>query len=195
MKFRGMTPREMNDWKQAYLHVLKKATFASGGKRLVLKNPAHTARIPTLLELFPKARFIFIHRDPLEVYASTLKLFRNVLPVFQLEEYDFEKVKKDIIWVYKDLMSSYLQDRSLLPANQLLEVSYENFVNNPVENLHRLYDQLELPGIEASLPRQENYLGQKRIKGYRKSEYDIPAKEIAEVEKEWDFAMEQWYAN
>lgn len=195
VKFEGMSVREKSAWKQAYLHLLKKAAYASGRQRLVLKDPAHTARIPLLLELFPKARFIFIHRDPLEVYASTLKLFRNILPVFQLEEYDFEKVKRDIIWVYKDLMSTYLNDRSLLPADQLLEVSYEDFVNRPLENLRQLYEQLGLPVFAESLSNQETYLSQKRIKGYRKSEYNIPAAEIAEVEREWEFALERWYAS
>lgn len=192
VKFEGITSEAKENWKKAYLHLLKKATYASGGKRLLLKNPAHTARIPTLLELFPNAKFIFIHRDPIEVYASTLKLYRNVLPVFHMEEYDFEQVKKDIRWVYKELMSAYLKDRTLLSGNQLLEVSYEDFVNHPIENLQRLYEQLELPDFKESLPSLESYLGHKRVKGYRKSEYDLPADEIAKVEKEWDFALEKW---
>ena len=33
-------------------------------KRIVLKSPAHTARVRVLLELFPKARFVHIIRDP-----------------------------------------------------------------------------------------------------------------------------------
>ena len=34
---------------------------------LLIKSPVHTARLATWLRLFPRARFVFVHRHPLEV--------------------------------------------------------------------------------------------------------------------------------
>ena len=71
-------------WSDAFLYYLRKLTLraARQGKggggvggcsdmppRLLLKSPIHTARIPVLRQLFPEAQFIYIHRDPLEVFA------------------------------------------------------------------------------------------------------------------------------
>jgi hypothetical protein len=39
-------------------------------RRLVLKSPCHTGRVRLLLKLFPNAKFIFIHRNPYEVFLS-----------------------------------------------------------------------------------------------------------------------------
>jgi hypothetical protein len=50
----------IEEWKEIYLYLLKKETLYRDGKRLVLKNPANTARVTLLLEMFPNARFVHI---------------------------------------------------------------------------------------------------------------------------------------
>ncbi len=40
-------------WKQIYIRVLKKATLVMNSRRLVIKNPLNTPRIPVLLVMFP----------------------------------------------------------------------------------------------------------------------------------------------
>lgn len=192
VKFEGDDGRERQQWTEAYLQLLRKTTLLSGNKRLLLKNPANTARIKTLLELFPEAKFIFIHRDPLEVYASTQKLYRNVLPIFQLQAYDFEDIKKEITWIYKDLMTSYLQERSLIPSEQLFEVSHDQLSEYPIKYLAEMYDALQLGDFQQVAPAVEAYLAQRRVKNFKKSTYDIPAREIEELEREWAFAFETW---
>lgn len=55
-------------WLDAFTWFLKKVTLRAGGhKPLLLKSPVHTARVPLLLKLFPRAKFIYIHRDPYTV--------------------------------------------------------------------------------------------------------------------------------
>lgn len=58
-------------WLGAFTWFLKKVTLRAGGhKPLLLKSPVHTARVPLLLKLFPRAKFIYIHRDPYTVRGS-----------------------------------------------------------------------------------------------------------------------------
>lgn len=189
VKFEGVSDR---DWSEAYLSLLRKTTFLSGQRRLLLKNPANTGRLRTLLKLFPEAKFIFIYRDPLEVYASTQKLYRNVLPIFQLQAYDFENIKRDIIWIYKDLMTTYLRQRALIPEGQLYEVAHHSLSKMPMEKMEVLYEALQLGDFTEVAPHLEAYLRQRRIKNFRKSTYDIPASEVEILEKEWAFAFENW---
>ncbi|MDG1462128.1 MAG: sulfotransferase, partial [Gammaproteobacteria bacterium] len=47
----------------------------SGGKIFIDKTPRYAMIIPELLQLFPKARFVFLLRNPLAVLASTLNSF------------------------------------------------------------------------------------------------------------------------
>ena len=48
----------------------KKGDARRQPRQLVLKSPCHTGRVRLLLKLFPKAKFVFIHRNPYEVFIS-----------------------------------------------------------------------------------------------------------------------------
>jgi hypothetical protein len=56
--FRHAAPADTARWIDAFKHMLRKLTVRAGGaaKRLVLKSPAHTARVELLRQLFPDAQ-------------------------------------------------------------------------------------------------------------------------------------------
>ena len=58
---------------------------AAEQRRIVLKSPTHTARVKTLLEVFPDARFVHIVRDPLALFPSTVRLWRTLSQVQGLQ--------------------------------------------------------------------------------------------------------------
>ena len=67
----GARDADVAAWRAAFLHFLRKLQYRAGPhKRLLLKSPVHTARIETLLDIFPHACFICVHRDPYAVFAS-----------------------------------------------------------------------------------------------------------------------------
>ncbi len=60
--------------KKEYMRLLKLISFKNKGKRLILKSPPNTTRIKYLLEMFPGAKFIYIHRNPYHVFYSTCNM-------------------------------------------------------------------------------------------------------------------------
>ncbi|HYE56280.1 MAG TPA: sulfotransferase, partial [Chitinophagaceae bacterium] len=76
--FSNVSDDDKAKWKKEYQYLLKKISLQNKGRRLVLKSPPNTARIKELLEMFPDASFVFIHRDPLDVYASTKKFWQVI---------------------------------------------------------------------------------------------------------------------
>ncbi len=190
IKFEGMTEEEKREWKAIYLWLLKRASIFAGKSRLLLKNPPHTARIPTLLELFPGARFIFIHRDPREVYGSTKKLHARVMPLFNLQPIDAAQVNEDILYIYRDMMQTYLRDRDSIPDGQLVEVAYPDLVNHPLEELERIYETLELGDFSRQVEKFGRYVEAK--KGYKKSTYEYTPEELEALEEQLHFIAEEW---
>lgn len=52
-------------------------TLRCGGRKpLLIKSPVHTARVALLLKLFPRARFVYVHRDPLTTFCSAAHMVR-----------------------------------------------------------------------------------------------------------------------
>lgn len=183
--------REMiEEWKAAYVDVLKKATLNMKGRRLVVKNPVNTGRIPVLLEMFPNAKFIFLHRNPYDVFLSTRNLYRKTLPHSQLQEISDAEVDKNILTFYEGLLRHYLRDRELVPKQNLIEISYAALDENPMSTIRRIYQRLNFWHFSRVRGRLRQYLDS--LSGYKKNRYEISAEDIRKVNARWQFAFDAW---
>jgi hypothetical protein len=177
-------------WKAAYLEVLKKAHILSGSKRLVLKTPPNTARIPALLEMFPDARFVHIVRNPYPVYRSMRNMYQKILPRQVLQELDWDLVNRWTLDAYPTLMKKYLADRSLIPKGRLVEIRYEDLEARPLAVLEDIYTSLELGDFEITRPGVEEYLA--TLDTYQKNEFDFPPEIVRDVNEKWGVAFEEF---
>lgn len=135
--------------------------------RLVLKSPPHTGRLRQLVEWFPGAKFIHMSRHPYRLVPSTMRLWKllDSLQGFQLPRYD-DTWLKNYIFECKDLMySAYQEQRDEVPSNLLVEVKFENLVANPVAEMERVYNQLQLGEFEKAKPSIDEYFD--RRKGHK----------------------------
>jgi hypothetical protein len=125
-------------------YYLAKLAVLNPGRRLLLKNPANSARIPHLRALFPGAKFIHIHRDPAAVFQSTRKLYRSMLALFALQDWRPDEVDEHVLWAYPQLMLRLLDALSDLPSGQVAVVRYEKLAANPIATLRHIYGELDL---------------------------------------------------
>jgi hypothetical protein len=177
------------EWKKYYLTMLHKATFKAGGKRLVIKNCADSARIKALLELFPDAKFIHTYRSPYDIFRSTQHLYRTVLARAQVQEIDTKELETWVIQFYTQLMQKFFADKSLIPKGNLVEVKYEDLDTEPLVQLRKIYETLCLPGFAEAEPAFKVYLDS--IKGYQRNVYKkLEDSLIQNVNQNWSFAIE-----
>jgi hypothetical protein len=188
--FDGVPEAVVNEWKRVYVEVLRKTTLAMGHRRLVLKNPINTARVKLLLELFPDAKFIHIHRNPYDVFLSTLHLYEKALPAAQLQAVSRAEIESNILHIYEGIMRRFLAQRALIPAGNLVEVRFEHLEASPLAQLRRLYEALQLPGWEAAEPAFVEYLDSQV--GYRKNQYSLTPEIIDTVNRHFAFALDAW---
>ena len=188
--FKDVTSEEIETWKEKYLEVIKAATFNMQGRRLVIKNPANTGRIPILLEMFPNAKFIFLHRNPYEVFLSTRNLYKKTLPYSQLQEISDEEIDANILTFYKDMMQHYLDDRSLIPRRNLIEIGYRELDKTPLPVMRRIYHRLNFWPYARVRGRLRHYLVS--IKDYQKNSYEISPADIENINRHWKFAFDEW---
>lgn len=185
-----LTEKELRRWDRDWLGVLRKMTFHAGGRPLLLRSTTHIGRVDHLLRLFPEAKFIHIVRNPYRVYPSLLHLYRTMLPLYRLDDYDWPEVEEFLTGAYSRMMRKYLADRDLVPGGRLAEVRYEDLERDPMGELERLYAALGLPGWEEAKPRVEAYL--RTLSGYRKNDFRIDRTVIDRVNDEWRFAVDAW---
>ena len=134
------------------------------GKRFVLKDPTHTFFVDAILEVFPDARFVFIHRDPVDTLSSICSLYAYARSVFSSDV--------DANAVGAELWSSYLVQGlepavhrvDQLPAGRVAHVRAPDLARDPVATIASAYHTLGMSlGGEARHAMHE-YMIQKRLR-------------------------------
>jgi hypothetical protein len=188
VKHEGLSRAEKQQWYKDYDLMVKKAVINTNGKRVIVKNPVNTARIKHLLKMYPDAKFLYIYRNPITVFLSTQRFFTSLMPTLYLQEADKEFIDKMIFDVYKRLMNDYIDQKDLIPKENLLELKYEDFEKDPVNNLKNIYDTL----LNENFEEKKSYFSQyfETIKGHKKNKYEIDAPIIDKIKSEFRKYME-----
>ena len=180
---KNMTDNEIRSWYNSYDTLLRKALIDTKGNRLIVKNPVNTARIDKLLKLYPDAKFLYIYRNPVTVFYSTQKFFRNLFPKVWLNPVSNDFIDKLILDLYLILMNDYQKKKSLIPDGNLLELRFEEFEKNPVEEIRRIYENLLKENFETVKPCFEIYFN--TLSDYLKNKYKVKKSDLESVLKEW----------
>jgi hypothetical protein len=190
IRFSQMDSFKVDSWKKDYKLLINKALKETKGKIFLSKNPPNTGRIVEILEMFPNARFIHIHRNPIEVYLSTKNFFDKMLPHLQLQTIAPSDLEAHIISLYKLLMKDYLEQRKLIPQGNLVELSFDRLESDPMSSIKSIYMGLNLEGYNQAQPLIEKYLN--RMTSYKKNEHYLSEDLITKITSEWGFAMQEW---
>ena len=188
----GLTPREYAAWKRTFYKFVQTVAYKDS-RRLVLKSPPHTARIPALLELFPDAKFVHIVRDPRVLFSSTVNLWMSMAKRhgFQTPTQSPELEAK-VFREFRTIHTRYEATKALIPAGNLIEVRYEDFVKDLVAGTERIYSGLNLGGFDEARPKLEAYA--RRSSSYETNKYEQSPELKARIAEEWgDIIAAQGY--
>jgi omega-hydroxy-beta-dihydromenaquinone-9 sulfotransferase len=185
----GLSSSELKRWKNLFLHFLKTVAFRDP-RRLVLKSPPHTARIATLLELFPDARFIHIMRNPYVVYSSTMKLWKSLDDKHSFQRPTHHDLQEYVLSTFTRMYDRLQSGKQLVPPNRFHELKYEDLVQDPVNQMRQIYENLDLgsfTNIEASL--RENV---EQSKSYETNKFNLKDHEIQIIQQRWGSVIERY---
>lgn len=180
---KGLSESELDRWKSEYIRFLKKLTLKHG-RRIVLKSPANTSRVPLLLSMFPDAEFIHIVRNPYAVYSSTLHLHRvlsrdnafTTAPPVNLEE--------RVLASYLAMYHSYHLYRMKIPAQRRYELKFEDLEQDPVGQLEKIYTHFGWPGRDRIAGRLAPDL--QRHRDFRKNKFELSEEVRQRVAEQWE---------
>ena len=162
---------ERQKWKDQFDWFVRRLTLHKP-RRLVMKSPTHTARVATLLELYPQARFVHVVRNPLDTIPSTIRTWTRMTDAMSLQ-YRRDPISEDrILDVFNLMYDQFEQDRALIPAERFYEVRYEDLVADPLAELEKIYQRLDLGEFAPARPAIAAYLAS--IAGYKKNEHRVP---------------------
>lgn len=118
---------------------LQALQWLRGGTRWVLKSPQHLEQFPALLATFPDATFVLTHRDPVAVTVSMTTMISYAARMATAEP---DPVRLSSYWADRvdDLLNGCLRDRDLLPADQSVDIRFDDFMADESDTLARIYE-------------------------------------------------------
>jgi hypothetical protein len=181
-ELQDVSPRQRRRWQLGLTWFLKCLTLRSSG-RIVLKSPPHTFRVKVLLEMFPKARFIHIVRNPFVIFPSTINLWKRMYRNDGLQMPTYDGLEDHVFATFARMHEVFQRDRGLAPPGQLCEVRYEDLVAQPMAEMERVYRELDLGDFTQVRAKTAAYFAAKA--DYKTNRYQLPDDLAAEIARRW----------
>lgn len=111
----------------------------SEDKRWVLKNPQHMMDLDVLLKVFPDAKLVFTHRDPIKTVGSVMELMWHF--AVQHTDRPCRAATRDV-WLdfCEQAARRCMHVRESIPAAQQIDVHYEEMNRDWRAAMRRVYD-------------------------------------------------------
>ena len=190
LTFEHAEPGDARRWQDALVWFVQKLTYKYR-RAILLKSPCHTARIKLILDVFPEARFVHIHRNPYDVFRSSQRYWDTATWYTYLQRPDRSRVDDDILQRYVTLYDAFFRERSLIPAGRYHEMCFENLECDAVQEIGQLYDALDMDGFQSVRPQLTQYV--ESLQGYQKNQHaGLPKPLRKRVANSWQRCFEEW---
>lgn len=133
------------------------------GKRLVLKDPTHTFFVDSIVQVFPNARFVFIHRDPAETLSSICSLHAYARSVFSTDV-DAHAVGAELSGSYMmRLLEPAVAIADRLPRGRVAHVRAPDLSRDPVGTIAGAYRVLGMELDEQARANMQERMRHERL--------------------------------
>jgi hypothetical protein len=176
---------EQERWKEAIQYFIRLLTVQQN-KRMVLKSPPHGFKLPLLPALFPGASYVVIERNPYEVFASNLKLWKTLIEMYGLEPISQDEIEEFVLMAY------VLHEQAIVegaPGLTLARLRYEDLVKDPVGQMARLYRELGMGDFDLVRPRLEQHVAS--VAGHQRNRFRLSQRQMARVDEAWGDLLRQ----
>jgi hypothetical protein len=185
---RARSVEEQERWAETLQYFIRLLTVQQA-KPMVLKSPPHGFRLHLLPTLFPGSRFAVIERNPYEVFASNLKLWRTLLNMYSLESFSEKEIEEFVLTAYLLHEEAITTGERTLQPGSLARVRYEDLVKNPIKEMARLHEELGLGDFETVRPRIERHLAS--VAGHTRNSFRLSTGQKRRVDEVWGATIKQ----
>lgn len=143
----GTDPVAVYRYHRSFLQVLQ---HGQPPRTWVLKSPVHLSRLLAIFAVYPDARVIRTHRDPVRVIpsaVSTVALGRWL----RSDAVDPQSVSETVTFGMQMLLNVAAEQRSSLPDGQIAELQYVDLMRDPVTAIVSTYEALGI-AVSPELP-------------------------------------------
>lgn len=137
----------------------QKKRVGQRGERWVLKAPHHLHFMDLVFKVFPDARVVQTHRDPLQTLPSLASMI-HACWVLASDEVDPHEVGRQWARLFANGMSHTMRVREQLGDERFLDLWFEDTVRRPLEEIEKVYAFIGMdltPEAKTAMERWQEY--------------------------------------
>jgi hypothetical protein len=165
------------DQRSAYeYHRLVLQTLQNGGVRgrWTLKSPHHAIALDALTSVYPDARLVLLHRDPVVLCASVCSLIRTLSSTFSATDHT-TYIAEHWTAMLDESIARIEAFRVAHPDHPICDVLYADLVQKPVETVRAIYSSLGLELDPSAASAMDAY-----VAAHPKGEFGVHRYDLAE---------------
>jgi hypothetical protein len=154
--------------------------FGRERKRWVLKSPCHLWSMDALVKIFPDAKVVWTHRDPVTVMGSYCSLVEVGWSVYR-RRLDLEELGETCLSMLTEAIASARESRLRLGGDNVIDVGYPHLAGDARNQVPPLFHRLGLPWGRAEVDNLEYLLDlptRRRKHEYTLSRYGLTPAEV-----------------
>jgi len=137
-----------------------------------LKMPSHALNIPTLLKVYPDARLLWVHRDPLTATGSFCSLITLAHQGF-LGKVDVEWLGQNCPWQAAQHANRIMDARDALGEDRIIDVHYADLMRDPIAAMGKVYGALGDDFTEGAQMGMRTWIADNPQDKFGKHEYKL----------------------
>ncbi len=167
----------------------------SASSRWLLKAPSHLFHMETLFDVYPDARIIRTHRDPLATLPSAISLM-GTLKWMRTNEVDMSQAPALLAFGYAYIYQQEIDQRAdgRLPDERFIDVRFDDLVRNPIETIEQVYGRLGWRFDEDTSNRIAGYAAAKPkdARGMHRYSLEETGFDVGEEKKRFSFYTDRY---
>jgi hypothetical protein len=146
----------------------------ASAERWVFKAPDHVYSLDALIDTYPDARIVFLHRDPMKVLGSVASLAMRLRSAFS-SQIDAVRTGVNEARVLNEVTAKMMEFRDRYPSlsDRFIDVQYLDLVRNPVSTVRGIYENFGLTLSANAERRMYSFLGGRRNKKRPRHVYSL----------------------
>jgi hypothetical protein len=150
------------------------------GRRWILKSPDHLFALDDIKKVYPDARLVFVHRDPVRVLASVAKLTEVLRRPFA-RSIDRVEIGHQVCTSWID--GAQRMSGPVRSSESVLHLHYRQIISSPLDAVRAVYQHCDLVLTAEAEERMRNWLrtgarGERSRRRYDLAEFGLDSHQL-----------------
>jgi hypothetical protein len=127
-------------------------------ERWLLKSPVHLMRLSEIFEVYPDAKIIVTHREPVKIVASVASLISSVRSLYSDKE-DPVRTAREQMELWSQYFDRFLESRTKLQKeDQIFDIRFEDFAKDQIGTVKKIYENFNWNLTDETIDRFKQFL-------------------------------------